>query len=131
MIASPDEPGGQIRLLTNLIEVEAHILGTIYRYRWQVELFFRWLKTIANFRHLMSHDRSGILLSFYVAVIGVLLMYLFTGGKPSLYAFNMLSMAAGGGATLEEIMPILKERERRVALDKASRARRDAKKKIG
>jgi Transposase DDE domain len=131
VIASPDEPDGQIRLLTNLIEVEAHILGTIYRYRWQVELFFRWLKTIANFQHLMTRDRSGILLSFYVAVIGVLLMYLFTGGKPSLYAFNMLSMAAGGGATLEEIMPILKERERRVALDKASRARRDAKKKNG
>jgi len=129
IIASPAQPDGQIRLVTNLMDLEAHVLSTIYRYRWQVELFFRWLKTIVNFKHLISESRSGILLSFYVAVIGTLLMYLFTGGKPSIYAFNMLSMAAGGGATLEEIMPIMKERERRIALDKASLARRQANKK--
>ena len=131
VIASPGEPSGHIRLLTNLTDLEAHLLGLIYRYRWQVELFFRWLKTFANFDHLLSESRSGILLSFYVAVIGTLLMYLFTGAKPSIYAFNMLSMAASGAATLAEIMPILKERERRIALDKASLARRQAKKKNG
>jgi hypothetical protein len=128
VIASPDEEGGQIRLLTNLTDLDAHLLGLIYRYRWQVELFFRWLKCFANFEHLISESRSGILLSFYVAVIGVLLMYLYTDAKPSKYAFLMLSMAANGGATLDEIMPILKERERRIALDKASLARREAKK---
>ena len=128
VIASPDEDGGQIRLLTNLTDLDSHLLGLIYRYRWQVELFFRWLKCFANFEHLISESRSGILLSFYVAVIGVLLMYLYTGAKPSKYAFLMLSMAANGGATLDEIMPILKERERQIALDKASLARRKAKK---
>jgi hypothetical protein len=71
------------------------------------------------------------LLSFYVAVIGVLLMYLFTNAKPSKYAFSLLSMVASGGATLEEILPILKERERRIALDKASLARRRAQKNNG
>lgn len=130
VIASPDQPDGFIRLLTNLMDLDAHFLSTIYLYRWQVELFFRWLKTIVNFKHLISESRSGILLSFYVAVIGTLLMFLFTGDKPSVYAFNLLSMAAGGGATLEEIMPILKERQRRIALDKASLARRQATKKL-
>ncbi len=123
VIASPDEPGGTIRLLTNLLDVEAWVIGLLYRYRWQVELFFRWLKCFANFAHLITHSREGVLLSFYVAVIGVMLMYLHTGAKPSKYAFSLLSMAAGG-ATLEEIMPILAERERRCALDRASAARR-------
>jgi hypothetical protein len=131
VIASPDEAGGQIRLLTNLTDLDAHVLGLIYRHRWQVELFFRWLKCFANFEHLISKSRSGILLSFYVAVIGVLLMYLYTGAKPSKYAFLMLSMAANGGATLDEIMPILKERERQIAVDKASLAKRKAKKANG
>jgi len=124
VIASPDEPGETIRLLTNLVDVDAWVIGLLYRYRWQVELFFRWLKCFANFAHLISHSREGVLLSFYVAVIGVLLMYLHTGVKPSKYAFNMLSMVAAGGATLDEIMPILAERERRIALDRASAARR-------
>ena len=128
IIASPDEPGGQVRLLTNLTDLEAHWLGMLYRYRWQVELFFRWLKVFANFEHMISESRSGILLSFYVAVIGVLLMYLFTDAKPSKYAFSLLALVANGSATLDEIAPILAERERRIALDKASLARRLAKK---
>jgi hypothetical protein len=124
VILSPDEPGGTIRLLTNLLDVEAWVIGILYRYRWHVELFFRWLKCFANFAHLISESRQGVLLSFYVAVIGVLLMYLQTGAKPSKYAFSLLGLVASGGATLEEIVPILAERERRIALDKASLARR-------
>lgn len=124
VIQSPDEPGGTIRLLTNLWDVEAWVIGLLYRYRWHVELFFRWLKCFANFAHLISESRQGILLSFYVAVIGVLAMYLHTGAKPSKYAFSLLGLVAQGGATLEEIAPILRERERRIALDRASLARR-------
>ncbi|MBS0211200.1 MAG: IS4 family transposase [Planctomycetes bacterium] len=121
--------GGEVvRLLTNLLDVEASVIATIYRYRWQVELFFRWLKVFANFSHLISEQRSGILLSFYVAVIGVLLLDLHSGAKPSKYAFSLLGMAAQG-ASLAEIAPILAERERRVALDRASLARRKARAK--
>jgi hypothetical protein len=129
VIQSPGEPGGVIRLLTNLLDVEAWVIGLLYRYRWQVELFFRWLKCFANFAHLVSESRQGILLSFYVAVIGVLAMYLQTDARPSKYTFSMLGLVAQGGATLEEITPILRERERRIALDRASRARRRNKNK--
>jgi IS4 transposase len=129
VVQSPNEPGGTIRLLTNLMDVEAWVIALLYRYRWHVELFFRWLKCFANFAHLISESRSGILLSFYVAVIGVMLTYLHSGAKPSKYAFSLLSMVAMGGASLEEIAPILAERERQIARDKASLARRRAKKK--
>lgn len=124
IIQSPDEPGGTIRLLTNLLDVEAAVIGLLYRNRWQVELFFRWLKVFANFAHLMSESREGILLGFYVAVIGVQLIYLHTGARPSKYAFNLLALVACGASTLEEIAPILAERERRIALERARRARR-------
>jgi hypothetical protein len=123
IVRSPDEPGGVIRLLTNLLEVEAWAIALLYRYRWHVELFFRWLKVFANFAHLISECRQGVLLSFYVAVIGVLLMYLYTGAKPSKYAFSLLGLVASGASTLEEIAPILAERERRIALEAARRRR--------
>jgi hypothetical protein len=124
IVASPDEPGGVIRLLSNLFGVPAWVIALLYRYRWQVELFFRWLKCFANFAHLISESRQGVLLSFYIAVIGVLLMYLHTGAKPSKYAFSLLSLVASGASTLEEIAPILAERERRIALEAARRARK-------
>lgn len=126
IVQSPDEPGGVVRLVTNLLEIDAWAVALLYRYRWQVELFFRWLKCFANFAHLISESREGVLLSFYVAVIGVLLMYLHTGARPSKYAFSLLGLVANGASTLEEIAPILAERERRIALEVARRARRKA-----
>jgi hypothetical protein len=127
VIRQPD--GREVRLLTNLFDLPAEIIGLIYRYRWQVELFFRWLKCYANFNHLISHCSEGVLLNFYVVIVGALLMYLHTDGRPSKYLFSLLGLVAQGGATLAEIMPILRERERQCALDRASAARRRAKKR--
>jgi hypothetical protein len=124
VLTVPDRPGETVRLLTNLLDLEAWVIGTLYRYRWQVELFFRWLKVYAHFDHLLSESRPGIVLSFYVAVIGVLLLYLHTGAQPSKYAFSLLGLVASGAATLADIAPILAERERRIALERARLANR-------
>lgn len=111
-VVDANDPAKVVRLLSNLMAVEAHLLGEIYRHRWQIELFFRWLKVHAHFRHLISESRNGMLLGFYTAVIGVMLLYLHTGRKVSKYGFNMLCLVADGSATLEEIIPILERRER-------------------
>ena len=118
-----------LRLITNLLDVSATTVAILYRYRWQVELFFRWFKSFANFGHLISSGREGVLTHLYVTMIAVLLMYLHTGHRPSKYLFALLSQVALGTATLEEILPILRERERRCELDRQSAARRRAKKK--
>ncbi len=116
-------------LLTNLLDVPAHVVGQLYRYRWQVELFFRWLKSYGNFRHLISQTKEGMQLNLYVAIIGIMLMYLHNGFRPSKYTFTMMSLVASGAASLEEIGPILCERERQCALARASQRRRAEKKR--
>lgn len=126
VVACPD--GKQVRLLTNLLTVPAHVIALLYKYRWQIELFFKWLKSYAHFNHLISHNSAGVLLNFYVTIIGVLLMYLHTGYRPSKYAMVLLG-AAANGATLDEIMPILRERERQCEVARQSAAKRRAKKK--
>lgn len=128
----PYEDNGKpktLRIITNLLDVSAATIAMLYQQRWQVELFFRWFKSFGNFGHLISHSREGALAHLYVTIIGVLLMYLHTGYRPSKYMFAMLSLVASGGATLEDILPILRERERRKELDRQSAARRRAKKK--
>lgn len=118
-----------LRLITNLRNVSAKTIVLLYQNRWQVELFFRWFKSFGNFSHLISHNRKGVLMHLYVTIIAMLLMHLHTGYRPSKYMFALLSQVAAGGATLDEIMPILRERERRKELDRVSAARRLAKKK--
>lgn len=122
--------GEELRLLTNLLSQDTHIIALLYRYRWQVELFFKWLKSYANFNHMISHSSEGILLNFYVVIIGVMLMYLHTGYRPSKYAMAMMSTVGAHGGTLDEIMPILVERERQCEVARQSAARRLAKKKL-
>lgn len=130
VIVACEEQGkpAELRLITNLLDVPARVVAKLYRHRWQVELFFRWLKSYANFGHLISHSREGVETHFYVTVIAVLLMYLHTGYRPSKYLFALLGQVGMGVATLEEIMPILRERERQNELARQSAERRRKKK---
>lgn len=117
-----------LRLITSLLNVSARTIALLYQQRWQVELFFRWFKSFGNFGHLISQNREGALSHLYVTIIGMLLMYLHTGYRPSKYMFALLGQVAAGGATLADVLPILRERERRKELDRASAARRRAEK---
>jgi hypothetical protein len=113
-----------LRLITNLTDIPATTIGLLYRQRWQIELFFRWLKSVSNFTHLISRTREGLLTNLYVTLIAVMLMYLHTGYRPSKYLFALLS----GGVGIDELMPILRERERQCERERQSLARRRAKK---
>lgn len=127
-ILNPDKPDQPLRLLTNITDVPAHVIGHLYRWRWKIELFFRWLKVHAHFRHLTSHSKNGVTSGFYIAVIGVLLIYMHTQRPMSKYAYAMLSVVAAGGATLENITPILERRERESELARQRLARKKAEK---
>ena len=120
--------GQGIRVLTSLLDVPAYVIGVLYRHRWQIELFFRWLKVWGNFEHLISHSRNGLTIQFYIAVIGVLLTYLATGHRVSKYAVSLLTFVAAGQATLEDILPILEKRERERRLERERLARKRAQK---
>lgn len=130
VIADP-ATGQAIRILTSLLELPAHIIGLLYRHRWQIELFFRWLKVFACFRHLISHSPNGLSVQFYVAVIGTLLLYAHSGRRPSKYAYSLLACVASGQASLEAIVPILERRERERETARARVARRKAEKTKG
>ena len=100
-----------IRLLTNRFDLPAEIIALLYRYRWQVELFFRWLKCMANFKHFFSESQSAMQMQIYVAIIGTLLMAVATGSRPSKYDFALISSAAAGLCNIEEAL-IVAERRR-------------------
>ena len=126
VILPANDPEHPVYLLTTLLDLDASVIGVLYRNRWQIELFFRWLKCYARFDHLISHSREGVLLNFYVAVVGVTPMYVHMGHRPSKYLFVMMGMVANGSATLEEILPILRERERQCKLQRDRVARKRA-----
>jgi hypothetical protein len=99
-----------IRLLTNRLDIPAEVIALLYQYRWQVELFFRWLKCMANFKHFFSESKSGMQMQMYVAIIGTLLMAVATGSKPSKYDYAMMASAVAGLCNIEEALAIAEKR---------------------
>jgi hypothetical protein len=94
---------GMLRIVTNLMDVPACIIALIYRYRWTIEIFFRFFKHILGCRHLLSHDEAGIQIQTYCAIIACLLINLWTGRKPTLRTYEMICHYFSGLASEEEL----------------------------
>jgi len=95
---------GVLRIVTNLLDVPAEIIGDIYRHRWMVEIFFRFFKHILGCRHLLSQDPVGIEIQTYMAIIACMLISLWTGRKPTLRTYEMICYYFTGLADEEELL---------------------------
>ncbi len=80
---------GRLRIVTNLLDVPAEIVGLLYQYRYTIELFFRFFKHLLGCRHLLSDKPNGIRIQVYCAIIACLLLSLWTGKKPTLATLEM------------------------------------------
>lgn len=103
---------GVLRLATNLLDPPAEILGLIYRFRWTIEIFFRFFKHVLGCRHLLSHDANGIEIQTYCAIIACMLISLSTGRKPTLRTYEMLCFYFGGLASAEDVLLHLNKLQR-------------------
>lgn len=90
-------------LATDRMDLDAELVALGYRFRWAVELFFRWFKCILGCRHLLSTSRNGVTIQLYVGIIASLLISLWTGRKPTKRTLEMLQFYFSGWATAEEV----------------------------
>jgi len=109
------EGGTRMLLATDRRDISAELVALIYRHRWQVELFFRWLKSTLNFGHLLSDSRTGVTIQVYAAIIATLLIAIISGRKPDKRTFVMVSFYLQGLADEEELAAFL-ARQRRDAI---------------
>jgi hypothetical protein len=99
----PGDPPQQWVLVTNDTELAAELVAIGYRYRWQVELFFRWLKCILRCRHLLSECQRGVEIEVYVALMASILIATRTGLRPRKRTYEMVCLYLSGWASLKEL----------------------------
>jgi hypothetical protein len=80
----------ELWLITDRLDLDADLVAIAYRYRWSIELFFRWLKCILGARHLVSHNENGVTLQLYAALIVSLLIAIRTEAKPNIRTFETI-----------------------------------------
>jgi len=97
------EQGETLLIATDRFDLEADVIALIFKHRWAVEIFFRFFKHVLGCRHLISHNRNGIELQTYAAIIACMLIALWTGCKPTLRTYEMLCWYFTGMADEEEL----------------------------
>jgi hypothetical protein len=96
-------------LVTNVLDLPADLVALGYKYRWAVELFFRWLKCILGCRHLLANNPNGVEIQVYLGIIASLLISLWTGKKPTKRTLEMVQFYFSGLASWEELQTHIEE----------------------
>lgn len=96
---------GELRLLTNLgpAELSGAEIALLYKQRWSVELFFRWIKYVLGCRHWLAESRAGTTLQLYLALIAGLFLQLYSGQRPTKRMVELLQFYTLGIASLDEV----------------------------
>jgi hypothetical protein len=100
---SPDGTPDVVVLVTNRLDWSAELVALGFRYRWSVELFFRWMKCILGCRHLLSTSQNGVTIQVYLAIIASLLIGLWIGRPPTKRTYEMVCFYLSGWASEAEL----------------------------
>jgi hypothetical protein len=68
------ETGLWLIFLTNQFLLDALAIALIYRHRWKIELFFRWIKQHLRLRGFFSTDPNGVRVQIWTALCAYLLV---------------------------------------------------------
>jgi hypothetical protein len=68
------DTGKILRLVSNDLQAPAHEIAELYKTRWQIELFFRWVKQTLKIRRFLGTSENAVRAQIAVALIAYLLL---------------------------------------------------------
>ncbi|MFK7969803.1 MAG: IS4 family transposase [Bacteroidia bacterium] len=68
------ETGKSIILLTNNFTLEASKIAQMYRSRWRIELFFKWIKQHLRIKTFWGHSSNAVKIQLYTALSAYLIV---------------------------------------------------------
>lgn len=78
-----DDYGNEIRVCTDIMNVTAKDIANAYKERWNIELFFRFIKQNLNITKLFGTTKNAVYNQLYIALITyVILHFLYNNSKP-------------------------------------------------
>lgn len=67
----------EMKFLTNVLFLSAIEITELYKSRWEIETFFKFIKQEMNFSHLLSRSENGIKVVMYLTMIVAILLTLY------------------------------------------------------
>lgn len=82
LVTSRNADGVRHRLVTDRLDLRAGDVVMLYRKRWQIELFFRFLKHQLGVLRPVGYSRNAVVLTLVLAAIIAILLVLLAEGRP-------------------------------------------------
>jgi IS4 transposase len=70
------DSGKVLRVVTNDLDASAKEIADLYKQRWEIELFFRWVKQTLRITHFIGVSENAVRIQIAVALIAFLLLRL-------------------------------------------------------
>ena len=70
------ENGKILRILSNDLDAPAEEIAALYKRRWQIELFFRWIKQTLKIKHFVGRSENAVRIQLAVALIAFIVLRL-------------------------------------------------------
>lgn len=71
------ETGKRIIFITNVWSLSAMDIARVYRHRWDIEVFFRFIKQQLKIKHLINRSENGVQIQMFTALIAAILILVF------------------------------------------------------
>jgi hypothetical protein len=72
-----DKTQEPICFVTSILDENAYVIADTYRQRWEIEVFFKFIKQHLNVTHLVSRQKNGIEVMLYMTMIVAILILVF------------------------------------------------------
>jgi hypothetical protein len=70
------DTGKMLRIVTNDLDASAEEIADLYKQRWQIELFFRWIKQTLRIKRFIGVSENAVRIQIAVALIAFLILRL-------------------------------------------------------
>lgn len=68
------DTGKVLRIVTNDLDAPAEEIAELYKQRWQIELFFRWVKQTLRIKHFIGITENAVRIQIAIALIAFLIL---------------------------------------------------------
>ncbi len=69
-----EEKDEMIEFVTNNLDLSAKEIADIYKKRWQIEVFFKWLKQNLTIKHLWGHSENAVNIHVWITISAYLIV---------------------------------------------------------
>jgi len=71
-----DEKKSVLEFFTNNMDLDAHKIALLYKCRWQIELYFKWIKQHLKIKQFYGTSENAVKIQIYVGIIAYCLVAL-------------------------------------------------------